>query len=412
MAESNSSTTRGKREKSLTLILAPLSAAMLIALAACGDKGGAAGSAPAGMPPPPEVGVVTVEPKDVTLSQDLPGRLEASRVAEVRARANGIVLQRVFQEGSDVKAGDVLYQVDSAPYKAILQSAQASLVQAQATLAQATATTTRYRPLVQANAVSKQEFDAAVANEKQAQAQVSAAKAAVDTARINLGYATITAPISGRIGRSQVTEGALVGLSDPMPLATIQQVNPLYVNLTQSATEVLGLREKLAKGELEGAGKEVAKVQIYSEDGKPYGYSGKLLFSDLSVDPSTGQVSLRAEVGNPEGLLLPGMYVRVRLEQAKLKNAVLLPQAAVTRGTTDVVMTVNDKGEVSPRSVQISGQQDGHWIVVGGLNAGDLVMVDGQMKLQFGAKVVKPVPWQPKGHAAVSEAVASSSSGQ
>jgi membrane fusion protein (multidrug efflux system) len=239
----------------------------------------------------------------------------------------------------------------------------------------------------------------AVANEKAARAQVAAGKAAVDTARISLGYATVTAPISGRIGRSQVTEGALVGQTDATPLATIQQVNPLYVNLTQSAADVLALRRQLAEGKLAGAGADAAKVQILAEDGKPYPHEGRLLFSDLSVDPGTGQVNLRAEVTNPDGMLLPGMYVRVRIEQAQIDNAILLPQQAVTRGEQDTVMVVGDDGAVTPRPVQISGQKDGQWIVVGGLKAGAKVMVDGFMKLQMGTKQVKPVPWN-KGGAA------------
>ncbi len=375
----------------------PLVLAVSVGLAACGDKGKEAKQAPPAQLP--EVGVVTVEPTKIALGTDLPGRLEASRVAQVRARANGIVLKRVFKEGSDVKAGQVLYQIDNAPYAAALQNAQASLAQAQAALAQSSATVTRYRPLVQANAVSKQEFDAAVATEKQARAQVSAGKAAVDTARINLGYATVTAPISGRIGRSEVTEGALVGQADPSPLATIQQVNPLYVNLTQSAADVLALRGKLADGKLASAGAEAAKVQIVSEDGKPYPHEGKLLFSDLSVDPGTGQVNLRAEVANPDGMLLPGMYVRVRIEQAQVDNAILLPQQAVTRGKQDTVMVVGQDGTLEPRPITISGQQDGKWIVVDGLKAGEQVMVDGFMKLQMGAKKFKPVPWQPNAKA-------------
>ena len=385
--------------------LLPLVLAVSVGLAACGDKGKDA--APAGPHQPPEVSVVKVQPADISLSNDLPGRLESSRVAQVRARANGIVLKRVFKEGSDVKAGQVLYQIDPAPYNAALQNAQASLATGQAALAQASATVTRYRPLVQANAVSKQEFDAAVATEKQARAQVAAGKAAVDTARINLGYATVTAPISGRIGRSQVTEGALVGQTDTTPLATIQQVNPLYVNLTQSASEVLALRGMLADGKLASAGEGAAKVQIVTEDGKPYPHEGKLLFSDLTVDPGTGQVNLRAEVSNPDNMLLPGMYVRVRIEQAKIDNAILLPQQAVTRGEKDTVMVVAEDGSVAPRVITISGQQDGKWIVVGGLKAGEQVMVDGFMKLQMGAKKFTPVPWQEGGKASAAHGAAS-----
>ena len=387
--------------------LAPLALAAALLLAACGDKTDKAGPAGAAQQSPPEVGVLAVTPANIGLVTDLPGRLEASRVAEVRARASGIVLKRVFREGSEVKAGQVLYQIDAAPYNAALQNAQASLAQAQANLAQASATATRYRPLVQANAVSKQEYDVAVANEKSARAQVSAGKAAVDTARINLGYATVTAPISGRIGRSQVTEGALVGQADPTPLATIQQVNPLYVNLTQSASDVLTLRSKLAAGQLVSAGANTAKVKILTEDGKEYPHEGKLLFADLSVDPGTGQVSLRAEVTNPDAMLLPGMYVRVRLEQAQIDNAILLPQQAVTRGATDTVMVVNEDGSFVPRPVKISGQQDGKWIVIDGLKTGEKVMVDGFMKLQMGAKKVTPVPWQPGAKAEGAKAAAS-----
>ena len=212
----------------------------------------------------------------------------------------------------------------------------------------------------------------------------------------------LSTDLPGRIGRSQVTEGALVGQADATPLATIQQVNPLYVNLTQSATEVLALRSKLADGKLASAGGGAAKVQIVTEDGKPYPHEGKLLFSDLTVDPGTGQVNLRAEVANPDGMLLPGMYVRVRIEQAKIDNAILLPQQAVTRGEKDTAMVVGDDGAVSPRVLQISGQQDGKWIVVGGLKAGDKVMVDGFMKLQMGAKKFTPVPWQAGGKAPAS----------
>ncbi|HOP91368.1 MAG TPA: efflux RND transporter periplasmic adaptor subunit, partial [Ottowia sp.] len=327
------------------------SAAALLALAAglaaCGDAkspSGAANGAGAGAPPPPEVAVVTVQPGTVQLSTELPGRLEASRVAQVRARATGILLKRTFTEGSDVKAGQTLYQIDAAPYDAALQSAQAQLAQAQAQLAQASATATRYKPLVAVRAVSQQDYDAAVAAEKAAQAQVAAGQAAVRTASINRGYATVTAPLTGRIGRTLVTEGALVSAQDGTQLTTIQQINPLYLNITQPAAQVLQLREALQAGQLERAGKaEAARVQVLLENGQAYGEAGRLLFTDLSVDPATGQVSLRAEVPNPRGLLLPGMYVRARLQQAEVDNAILLPQQAVTRGSSgDTVMVVTE----------------------------------------------------------------------
>jgi len=378
--------------------LVPLGTSVLLAalLAACGDKQQpAAGGAGGGAPPPPEVAVVTVQPGTVKLSTELPGRLEPSRVAQVRARATGILNKRVFTEGSDVRAGQVLYQIESAPYQATQQSAQAQLAQAQAQMANASAMVTRYRPLVAANAVSKQEFDAAVAAEKAAQAQVAAARAAVRTADINLGYATVTAPISGRIGRSLVTEGALVSAAESTQLATIQQINPLYVNLTQSASEVMQLQQALRAGKLNRSGANAARVEILLDNGQPYAENGRLLFTDLTVDPGTGQVSLRAEVPNPSLLLLPGMYVRARLQQAQVDNAVLLPQQAVTRGSDgDSVMVVNADGTVAPRKVQIAGAKDNQWIVTGGLNPGEKVMVDGSMKLMLGIKVVKPVPWQ------------------
>jgi membrane fusion protein (multidrug efflux system) len=366
------------------------------ALVACGDKKAAAPAAGGGAPPP-EVAVVTVQPGAVTLTTELPGRLEASRVAQVRARATGILTQRVFTEGSDVRAGQVLYRVDAAPYQAAEQSAQAQLAQAQAALVNASGVVTRYRPLVAANAVSKQEFDAAVAAEKAAQAQVAAARAAVRTAGINLGYATVTAPIAGRIGRSLVTEGALVSATEGTQLAVIQQINPLYINITQSAAEAMQLRQALQAGQLARAGADAARVQVLLESGQAHPQAARLLFTDLSVDPATGEVSLRAELPNPAGLLLPGMYVRVRLEQARVDNAILLPQQAVTRGGHgDTVMVVAADGSIAPRPVKIKAAQGQNWIVTDGLKAGEQVMVEGAMKLMMGAKVVKPVPWQPK----------------
>ena len=381
--------------------LLPVGAAVLLAaaLAACGNKNDQAAGpgGPGGAMPPPEVGVVTVQPGTVSLSTELPGRLEPSRVAQVRARATGILTKRVFTEGSDVRAGQVLYHVDPAPYQAAQQSAQAQLAQAQASLANASALVARFRPLVAANAVSKQEFDAAVAAEKAAQAQVAAGRAAVRTASINLGYATVTAPISGRIGRSLVTEGALVSAQEGTQLAVIQQTNPLYVNLTQSAGDVLQLRQALQSGQLARSGTNAARVQILLENGQPYAEAGRLLFTDLTVDPGTGQVSLRAEVPNPGMLLLPGMYVRVLLEQAQVDNAMLLPQQAITRGTPqgDVATVVAADGSFTRRPVTLGEAQGNQWIILGGLQPGEQVMVDGFMKLMPGVKTVKPVPYKP-----------------
>ena len=361
--------------------------ALTAALAACGGdkKQAAAGAGAGGGMPPPEVGVVTVQPGAVPLTTDLPGRLEASRLSQIRARAAGILLKRHFEEGSDVKAGQLLFTIDSAPYRATLSSAQANL-------AQASALARRYRPLVEANAVSKQEYDAAVAAEKAARAQV-------ETARINLGYANVTAPISGRIGRALVTEGALVGQGDVTHLATIQQINPLYINLSQSANEVLQMRQALRSGQLATAeGNESAKVDVILENGETYAHSGRLLFTDLTVDPGTGQVSLRAEVPNPDQLLLPGMYVRVRLHQAQADNAILLPQQAVTRGNQgDVVLVVGADGSFQPRPVKIGQAQGSNWVVLDGLKPGEKVIVDGFTRLRPGVNKVTPVPAGSKG---------------
>jgi membrane fusion protein (multidrug efflux system) len=367
-----------------------LSAAVAALLAGCGKSADA--PAPSA-PPPPEVGVVTVTTGDVGLVTELPGRLEASRVAQVRARAAGIVQQRLFREGSDVKAGQALYRIDAAPYAAANASARASLARAEANLGQATALAERYKPLAEANAISKQDYVNAVAAQKAAQAEVAAARAAVRTSEINLGYASVTAPISGRIGRSLVTEGALVGQGEATPLAVIQQVNPLYVNFTQSVSEVMRLRRALEQGRLKRAGPDGAAVRVLLEDGTEHSRAGRLLFADLSVDPGTGQVTIRAEVPNPGGMLLPGMFVRVRLEQATAGNALLLPQQAVTRSNQgDTVMVVGADGKVLPRPVKVGGSQDGQWVILEGLQPGEQVMVDGFQKLRPGAPV-KPVPW-------------------
>lgn len=387
--------------------------AVAVFLAACGkaDAPAAAGGAP--KMPPVEVGVVVATPGDVGLITELPGRVEASRVAQVRARAAGILLQRQFREGSDVKAGQPLFRIDPATYAAAADSAKASLAKAEANLAQATATVERYRPLVAANAISKQDFVNAEATQKQAQADVDAGRAATRTAGINLGYASVTAPISGRIGRALVTEGALVGQGEATPLAIIQQIDPVYVNFTQSATDVFQLRRAMENGQLKRAGGEAASVKLLLSDGSAYAHPGKLLFSDLSVDASTGQVTLRAEVPNPKGELLPGLYLRVQIEQAQASNAITLPQQAVTRTQQgDTVSVVGDDGKISPRSVKISAAQNNRWVVLDGLKAGEKVMVDGFQKLQMlpPGTPVKPVPWQAVGAAPAAAPAAAAAS--
>lgn len=391
--------------------------AAALALAACGKKDETPAAGAGGPPPAPQVGVVTVQPGDIGLVTELPGRLEASRIAEVRARAAGILHKRLFAEGSDVKAGQKLFLIDSAPYEATLAQARASVAQAEASLAQNRALAERYRPLVAVNAISKQEYDNAVAAQKTAEANVAAAKAAVTTANINLGYATVTAPISGRIGRALVTEGALVGQGTATELAVIQQIDPLYINFTQSAADALKLRAAMASGKYKKAGANAANVSVVLEDGSVHKQPGRLLFADLTVDATSGQVTLRAEVPNPDRSLLPGLYVRVRLEQAQVADGVLLPQQAVTRsGTADTVMVVGEGGQVAPRPVKLGPSQGTSWVVLEGLKAGEQVMVDGFQKLPRGKPgdpiVVQPVPWQPGGAAKAPAAPASAPASQ
>lgn len=347
--------------------------------------------------PPTEVGVVTVTTGDVGLITELPGRLEASRVAQVRARAAGILQKRLFREGSDVKAGQGLFEIDASPYQAVLASAQAAQAKAEANLMQASAQAERFKPLIEAKAISEQEFVSAQAAQTQAQADVAIGKAAVQTARINLDYTAITAPIAGRIGRALVTEGALVGQGEATPLALIQQIDPLYINFTQSAAEVMNLRRAMESGQLKRAGSQAASVRVLLEDGSEYAHPGKLLFSDLTVDASSGQITLRAELPNPTGTLLPGLFVRVRLEQAQASNAIRLPQQALTRSPQgDSVMVVGPDGKVTPRAVRVGAQQNSQWVILDGLKTGEQVMVDGFQKLRPGASV-KAVPWQAPG---------------
>jgi len=369
------------RNATLTLIA-------LCVLAACGSKDAAAPGG-GGNRPPPEVGVIAVKFAPVALETELPGRVEPVRVAQVRARVNGVVLRRLFTEGSEVKAGQVLYQIDPAPYQAALASAQAALGKAQANLTQAAAQAERYKPLVEANAVSKQEYVNVVAAHKQAEADVAANRAAVQIAQINSGYANVAAPIAGRIGRALVTEGALVSASEATQLALIQQTSTVYVNFTQSASELQRLRK--AAGTKSNAGVPVTIVQ---DDGSELPRKGKLLFSDVSVDPSSGQVTLRAEVPNPDNLLLPGQYVRVRLSQAELPSAILIPQQAVTRSNQgDTLIVVGADGKPGPRPVKIGSQQGGNWVILEGLKEGEQVVVDGFQKMQAPGATVKPVPW-------------------
>jgi membrane fusion protein (multidrug efflux system) len=364
---------------------------LALMLAACGggEQKAAAGPGPGGgAPPPPEVAVITVAAQTAPLSTELPGRVEASRVAQVRARVTGIVQKRLFREGSEVKAGQLLFQIDPAPYQAAVDSAKAALAKAQANLVQAAAQAARYKPLSDAKAISQQEYVNAQAAQAQGEADVAAARAALQTAQLNLGYASVTAPISGRIGRALVTEGALVSQTEATQLALIQQIDPAYVNSTQAVADVARLRKAAT-----ATAADLSAVRIVLEDGSELPQRGRLLFADLSVDPTSAQVTLRTEVANPQAQLLPGMYVRTRLVQGQIADAMLVPQQAVTRGPQgDSVLVVGEGGKATPRTIKVGGASGSNWIVLEGLKAGEQVIVEGFQKLRPGAPV-KPVPW-------------------
>jgi membrane fusion protein (multidrug efflux system) len=411
----------GTRAPFPTVATVALIAALL--LAACGAEKaapgapGTPGTPGGGMPPPPPVGVVTVAPQTVALQTELPGRVEAQRTAQVRARVTGVVLQRQFREGSEVRAGAPLFLIDPLPYQAALDSALAQQARAEAALGQARATAERFKPLAEAQAISRQDYANAQAAQLAAEADLAAGKAAVQMARISLGYTRVTAPISGRIGRALVTEGALVSAAEATQMALVQQTSSVYVNFTQSSGELLALRRAMAdhrvrktgNGNGAGGGGDAVAVSVVLEDGSVLPQPGRLLFSDLSVDATTGQVTLRAEVPNKEGLLLPGQYVRVRLSQAELPAAVLLPQQAVTRTQQgDSVLVVGEGNKPGPRQVKIRQGQDGQWVVTEGLKAGDRVIVDGFQKMFVPGAPVTPVPWTPVGTKAASASATAS----
>jgi membrane fusion protein (multidrug efflux system) len=368
--------------------LASLLVATLAVLAGCEKK--SAAKAPPG---PVEVGVVTLAPTPVTLTRELPGRTSAYRVAEVRARVNGIVLKRLFTEGSDVKQGQPLYTIDPAPYQAALDSAKATLARAEANVANARLQAQRVSELVAENAVSKQEYDNATAALKASEADVAAGRAAVQSARINLGYTTVTSPVSGRIGRSAVTEGAYVQQAQATLLATVQQLDPIYVDLTQSSAEALRLRRELAEGKLQSAGQGKAKVKLVLEDGREYEEPGALQFADVTVDPGTGSIALRALFPNPRGELLPGMFVRARLAEGVNPQALLVPQQGVTRDQKGLptALVVNAERKVERRTLVTDRAVGDAWLVTAGIAPGDQVIVDGLQKVRPGA-LVTPVP--------------------
>ncbi len=357
--------------------VAALAAALL--LAACGNDAGKAAPKAGSAPPPPEVAVLAVGYGDAVLTRDLPGRLQAWRTAQVRARVEGIVEARLFVEGSDVKEGQLLYRIDPRTYQTAFDAASADVATARLLVE-------RYRPLLDIKAVSRQEFDTAEARLKQAEA-------ALARARLDLENTRVPAPIAGRIGRSQVTEGALVGRGEATPLATIEQVDPLYANFTQSGAELAALREAVNSGRWKEADR--AKVELVLENGSVYPLPGKLLFSDLAVDPATGAVSLRAQFPNPKRELLPGMFVRVRFPQATAERVVRVPQRAVQMAVNGpTVLVVDGEGKVGVRPIKTGGMSGSAWIVTDGLKEGEQVVVEGHMKARPGS-TVKAVPWTP-----------------
>lgn len=326
-----------------------------------------------------EVGIVTVKPKSVQLSAEFPGRTNAFLIAEVRPQVSGVLLKREFREGSNVSAGQVLYQIDPAPYRATLARAEASLGSAKLLFE-------RYQRLVQTHAISQQQRD-------DARSQYLQAKAVVESARIDLNYTRIAAPISGHIGRSTVTQGALVTASQTTALATIQQLDPIYVDITQPATTLLELKENLTSGQLKSAGKGQAEIRVMLDNGRTYPHPGTLQFSEVSVDESTGAVTLRAVVPNPEGILLPGMFVRAQLQEGVSEQALLIPQRSVTRDTQGKAnaLILDDEDRVLQRSLVTERSIDGQWLIRDGLHVGDRVIVDGIQKVQPGMQV-KPMP--------------------
>ncbi|HKC42777.1 MAG TPA: efflux RND transporter periplasmic adaptor subunit [Burkholderiales bacterium] len=346
-------------------------------------------------PQPPEVSVVTVRRQPVPVTVELPGRTNPYLVAQVRARVDGIVLKREFKEGSDVKTGQRLYQIDPAPYRAALDSALGTLANAQATIASTAAQAERYKVLADRNAVAKQDYDNAVASRDQAVAQVASAKAAVETARINLGYTDALSPISGRIGISQVTEGAYVQAGAATLMATVQQIDPIYVDLTQSSAEGLRLRRDVASGRLKLNGPDQAKATLVLEDGTEYPEKGALQFTDITVDQTTGSVTLRAIFPNPHHLLLPGMFVRARIDEGVNDNAVLVPEVGVTHDPKGqaTALVVGPDGKVATRAIQATRTLGDSWVIEGGLADGEQVIVSGVQKVQPGM-AVRTVAWQ------------------
>ncbi len=371
------------KNRGLTPLAVVLMLSGSIALTGCNDK-----EAQQGAPHAPQVGVVTLKTEPLNVTTELPGRTAAFRIAEVRPQVGGIILKRNFVEGSEIKAGTSLYQIDPATYQAAYDSAKGDLVKAQANAQISRVTVNRYKPLLGTNYISKQDYDTAVATAAQADAAVVSAKAAVETARINLAYTKVTSPISGRIGISSVTEGALVSNGQATALATVQQLDPIYVDVTQSSNDFLRLKQELADGSLKQANGK-AQVKLLMDNGKEYSQAGTLEFSDVTVDETTGSITLRAIFPNPQDSLLPGMFVRARLDEGVNNNALLVPQQGITRNPRGdaTAMVIGADNKVELRTVTTTQAIGDKWVVTDGLKSGDKVIVTGLQKIKPGVQV-------------------------
>ena len=356
-----------------------------ILIVGCGSKG------PEGMQQKMtvEVGVVTIKAEHLMLTRELPGRIVSSRVSDIRPQVNGIILKRAFEEGAFVREGDLLYQIDPAPYQAAYDQAKAAVSMAEANLPAVRSREGRLKELVTTHAVGEQDYDNALAALRQAEAQLEASKAALELARINLSYTPIKAPISGRIGRSSVTEGALVTAYQPVPLATIQHLDPIYVDVSQSTAELLRLQRRMSEGKLDTDNADQNKVTIVREDGTPYPQEGTLQFRDVTVNPTTGSVILRIEVPNPDNILLPGMFVRAVIKEGDLDDAILVTQSGVSRDQkgNPFVWVVDESGNTQIRMVTIDRAVGNRWLLSSGLNTGDKVIVKGIQRLRPGTPV-------------------------
>jgi len=366
-----------------------LAVAVVLALGACGKAQQPAGGMPPGAGAPPEVGVVTVQPENVSINSELAGRTVASVAAEIRPQIGGIVQTRAFKEGGEVKAGELLYQIDASLYQANFESAKANVAKAEANLTTLRLKAERYKELLSAHAVSQQAFDDANAALRQAEADIAASKAALEVARINLGYTRVVSPINGRIGMSSVTQGALVTANQATALATVQQLDPINVDITQSSTEMLQMKRALESGALKEAGGGQAAVKLKLDDGSIYPIEGKLAFSEATVDTGTGSVTLRAVFPNPKRNLLPGMYVRAVIEQGIKDQALLVPQRGVSHDPQGkaIALVVNAEGKVEPRVLKTERAVGDKWLVTDGLAAGDKVIVEGLQKARPGSPV-------------------------